>query len=188
VQLAESLLPSREIEAYTQGLMDLGSMVCTRRKPRCNACPLKHRCVALQHGVQERIPGPRPTKALPLREVVMPIIMHAGEIMLEKRPPMGIWGGLWCLPEFERFADMRTIVEKRYGVRVLASRPLEPIAHGFTHFKLNIYPVIVEVEPVISVARSPGQLWVTPEDAINAAVPAPVRKILRELIRHSVAA
>lgn len=187
-QLAESLLPAREIEAYTQGLMDLGSMVCTRRKPRCNSCPLRHRCVALQKGAQDRIPGSRPTKALPLREVVMPIIMHAGEIMLEKRPPTGIWGGLWCLPEFERFADVRAVVEKRYGVKMHSSRALEPIAHGFTHFKLNIFPILVEVEPVISVARSPGQLWVTPEDAVNAAVPAPVRRILRELARIAVAA
>lgn len=187
-QLAESLLPDRDVDAYTQGLMDLGSMICTRRKPRCNECPLRHRCVALQRGAQERIPGARPTKTLPLREIVMPIIQRAGEIMLEKRPPTGIWGGLWCLPEFEKFADARAIVEKRYGVRVLSSRALEPIAHGFTHFKLNIFPVLIDVEPVISVARSPGQLWVTPDDALNAAVPAPVRRILRELARQSIAA
>ena len=101
-QEAERLLPRRSLEAYTQGLMDLGAMVCTRTKPRCTACPVHGACVAFKRGWVGELPAPRPRKQLPHKRTVMLVLVRAGEILLEKRPPSGIWGGLWCLPEVAR--------------------------------------------------------------------------------------
>ncbi len=160
-RLAERLLPRRGIEAYTQALMDLGATVCTRT-PACGNCPVSARCVARKTGRIGELPAARARKALPLRRTTWFVFLHEGRVLLERRPSPGIWGGLWCFPE----------------TRVLGAikqHRLPPIEHGFTHFRLRIQPVLCE-------ARSEsGSLWVDLEDAVRAALPAPVRKLLQEL-------
>ena len=103
-QRAEELLPRRGVEAYTQGLMDLGAGVCARARPRCEACPWSASCVARKRGLIAAIPGRKPRKALPQKATTMLALTRAGEVLLEKRPPAGIWGGMWCLPEAAREA------------------------------------------------------------------------------------
>ena len=96
---AESLLPARAVDVYTQGLMDLGATLCKRARPDCPRCPFADDCVANRDGRQAELPAARPRKALPERATVMLVLWHGGEILLLKRPPTGIWGGLWSLPE-----------------------------------------------------------------------------------------
>ncbi len=97
--VAEALLPDAGIEAYTQGLMDLGASVCARRNPQCAACPVATDCTARLTNRIDALPAPRPARVLPRRAVQMLLLEHAGEILLEKRAPTGVWGSLWCLPE-----------------------------------------------------------------------------------------
>jgi len=180
-QEAERLLPRRGIEVYTQGLMDLGSSVCTRGKPRCNDCPLHGDCVALKRGWVAGLPSPRPRKVLPHKRTTMLVLTRAGEVLLEKRPPTGIWGGMWCLPEVARHPDLEAYCLKRFGARVLEVETMPTLAHGFTHFSLDIRPLHLRVSALVPQAAEPGLTWLSLEDARGAAIPTPVRKILAQL-------
>lgn len=177
-QRAETLLPDSGVESYTQGLMDLGAGLCTRRNPDCQACPVAVTCVARRDGLTEQLPSPRPAKTLPERETAMLILVSRGEVLLEKRPAPGIWGGLWSFPETSE--DRIALATRRYGVQLNRFSVLAPLDHGFTHFKLRIRPILAHVVRRTS-AEEPGRLWLTVDDALGAAVPAPVKRILREL-------
>jgi len=178
---AQLALPRQEVEAYTQGLMDLGATVCTRGKPRCAACPLNRRCIAYKSGRIAELPAARPRKTRPQRRTQMLVLVHSGQVLLEKRVASGIWGGLWSLPEIEADGNIRALCAQRYGAEVSGHEPLPTIAHGFTHFKLDIEPHKVMVTHVIPRAAAPGVVWLSLEEALGAAIPAPVRRILAAL-------
>ena len=176
---AERLLPRRGIEAYTQALMDLGATVCTRSVPRCDACPVSAGCRARKANRTAEIPAPRPRKALPERAVTWLILLDRRQILLEKRPAPGIWGGLWSFPEAPA-KDVEGYCHRTLGCEVLAKKELENLEHGFTHFRLHIRPLLCEVARTPT-AQSPGRLWIDLVDAGGAAVPAPVRKLVGRL-------
>lgn len=178
---AEALLPSNNVENYTQGLMDLGAGVCTRGRPRCEACPLHDDCVARRENRIALLPAPRLKRALPEKATVMLILQRGHELLLEKRPAPGIWGGLWSFPEIADLGDAAFALRTRFGAEVISEGTLPDLHHGFTHFALTITPALLRVTQLERRAHSPGHRWLTPADAINAAVPAPVRKILRRL-------
>jgi A/G-specific adenine glycosylase len=179
--MAESLLPRRGIEAYTQGLMDLGAMICTRGKPRCGDCPLRGACVALKENKVSKLPAPRPRRALPHKRARMLILLRDGEVLLEKRAPSGIWGGLWSLPEARSEEDVVALCRRRYGAEIAPPVLLPLIAHGFTHFRLDIEPARCVVTRLVPAVAEPGTLWLPIADALGAAIPAPVRRILSTL-------
>jgi A/G-specific adenine glycosylase len=174
----ERQLPSRNLESYTQGLMDLGAAVCTRTRPRCDACPLAADCVALARAAIKKFPAPRPRKLLPQRRTRMLVLLHARQVLLEKRAPAGIWGGLWSLPEVATGADIIALCEERYGAVVATHEAMPKVAHGFTHFKLDIVPQKLVVTRVAPRAAAPGVMWLALDDALGAAIPAPVKRIL----------
>jgi len=178
---ADAEVPVKNVEAYTQGLMDLGAGVCTRSKPRCGECPLADRCVALAQNAVARYPSPRPRKVLPQRRTRMLVIVHAGQVMLEKRPSSGIWGGLWSLPEIGEAESVSAVCSARYGVTAQDHQPLPAVAHGFTHFLLDIEPLRVAAKRVNTRVAAPGVLWLPLAEATGAALPAPVRRILAAL-------
>src|SRR4030095_12833191 len=91
--IAESLLPEKNVDVYTQALMDLGATVCTRAKPRCGDCPVRSDCVAVAPARVATLPSPRPVKQRPTRAVRVLLMEHAGTLLLEKRPALGIWAG-----------------------------------------------------------------------------------------------
>jgi A/G-specific adenine glycosylase len=178
---AESLLPVQDVAAYTQGLMDLGATVCTRGRPRCEACPLRVQCVAFAQGTTAALPSPRPRKALPERSTVMLILRRDAEVLLEKRPAPGIWGGLWSFPEIADAAEAQAVARQRFGIDAELETLLPDVRHGFTHFGLTIRPAVLRVRCVEPRAQNPGSMWLNLEDAVGAALPAPVRDILRSL-------
>jgi A/G-specific adenine glycosylase len=179
---AEALLPDRDIEAYTQGLMDLGAGVCVRRAPRCGQCPVRETCVALRDDRSAELPGPRPVSPRPERATTMLILSRRGEVLLEKRPAPGIWGGLWCFPEMDG-EQVEAVCLGRFGVETTGLHRLSEIEHGFTHFRLRITPLVVTVSSGAG-AEEPGRVWLTPEDALGAAIPVPVRRILLTVLAH----
>jgi A/G-specific adenine glycosylase len=163
--LAERLLPGRDVEVYTQALMDLGSLVCTRGNPKCERCPVADQCAARRQKRVHELPAPRARKALPVRRATWFVYLHGPSVLLERRPSRGLWGGLWTFPE-------SNILEARDGTK------LSPVEHGFTHFRLVARPVL---HRVVAPAESPGRAWLDLEGAARAAVPAPVRKLLLAL-------
>src|SRR5262249_22238367 len=127
-EIAEVRLPRSGIEPYTQGLMDLGAIVCTMRNPGCSRCPVANDCVArIEDRIQE-LPGKRRKREHPTKHTCMLLAIDRGEVLLEKRPPNGIWGGLWSLPECDE------------GDVPRGSERLEPFTHTFTHFTLAVTP------------------------------------------------
>jgi A/G-specific adenine glycosylase len=178
---AEAVLPPDQVEAYTQGLMDLGAGICMRQRPRCEECPLHDMCVARRENRIATLPAPRPRKPLPEKSTVMLILQNGREILLEKRPAPGIWGGLWSFPEISNLDNAVSTLLTRFGAEATPEGTLAEVRHGFTHYALKITPALLRVVRLETRAASPGWIWLAPADAINAAVPAPVRKILRGL-------
>ena len=174
--LAESLLPRSEVGAYTQGLMDLGATLCTRSRPRCGACPLADTCEAHRQGRETAFPSPRPKKVLPHRTTVMLVLTHEEKILLARRPPSGIWGGLWSLPEFPTAAQARAYATSRAG-RIVREFELLPVEHGFSHYRLTILPLQCVAGDIAAGMEEPGWRWMRLEEALAASLPAPVRLI-----------
>lgn len=177
--LAESLLPDTEIERYTQGLMDLGATLCTRSQARCDACPLNMQCVARRDNRVALLPTPKTKKTIPERETIMLILRHGPDVLLEKRPGTGIWGGLWSFPEVSPALVLDTYLQTHFGARATQAQPLAPLVHTFTHFRLSIRPLLVWVSKPN--AAPPGIMWLDRVEAQGAALPTPVRKLLEVL-------
>jgi A/G-specific adenine glycosylase len=167
--------------------MDLGATVCVRTNPHCDACPVAADCVARGEARIAELPSPRPRKALPQRAVRVLLIERGGEILFEKRPPLGIWGGLWSLPECALDDDVLATVHARFGAQVQLRDMLPSIAHGFTHFALTLHPQRVSAAHWPAHAEAPGMVWLTPADAHHAALPAPIKKLLRSLVGQAAA-
>jgi len=181
--LAEALTPQVGVARYNQALMDLGAGVCTRARPRCERCPLEGLCQAWQQGAQARYPEPHPHRVRPVRTTHL-LLLRApnGELLLEQRPPSGIWGGLWSLPECASAAAIEPLCRERLGLRPLSLefRPLR--RHTFSHFHLDYTPVL------IAVVQSQGQIgepgcyhWHHPAHPPPGGLATPVVKLIHEL-------
>ncbi len=183
-QQAEALLPPRGIAVYTQGLMDLGAQLCTRGKPRCEVCPLDADCAAHVRGLTARLPTPRPRKMLPERHSIFLLLLNGSDILLEKRPGSGIWGGLWCLPQLDKGQDVATYCAQQFGIDVAGTVALPVFVHTFTHFKLHISPLLVQITHKPSQMQESGKVWMDVDVALHSAIPTPVRKLLQALTTY----
>ena len=179
---AEERLPSRGIEAYTQGMMDLGATVCVRTRPLCDACPVASDCVARRDGRVGELPGKRARAERPRKSIAMLVVVSRGEVLLEKRPASGIWGGLWSLPEARVDEDPRRALRRSCGLAATSVEKLAPFEHGFTHFTLEAHPVRLGVTGARRLT-SPAMTWMPLSDFRGAALPAPIRKLLDQLLR-----
>jgi A/G-specific adenine glycosylase len=181
--LSECCTPQQEAASYTQAIMDLGSMVCTRRNPQCGGCPLASRCQALARQDIDRYPGPRPKRKRPLRHVTMILVRNTdGCVLLERRPAVGIWGGLWSFPECPAEEAAAAFCQRYLGVAVTVDQPWPSLHHGFTHFELNIQPQPVRYTGKDDkVLRGTERIWYKPGSAPARGLAAPVRKLLSTL-------
>ena len=183
-ELAESLLPVEKdhqtIASYTQALMDLGALVCVRTQPHCQRCPLQADCNAYQSNRTAVLPVPRPRKILPIRETMHLILLDQDRVLLKRRPVTGIWGGLWCFPEIAVDQSGVDYCEKNLHMRALKFAELPRLQHMFTHFKLVIRPLLLSItyQPAREENSENNTLWLTIEEALQQAIPAPVRKLL----------
>lgn len=183
-QQAEALLPHQHLEAYTQGLMDLGATVCTRHRPACIQCPLAARCVALATDRVDSLPMRKPKKKIPQKRVAMLVIVDHGQILLQQRATHGIWGGLWSLPEVTLSGtdEESAIIKQAAAVfGIINIQPLPPIMHAFTHFRLQISPWLVHLKRRHALDESEAYFWHDVELLTQAPLPAPIRKLLLTL-------
>jgi len=175
---AERRLPDEDIERYTQGMMDLGADVCGARRPACLLCPVAGDCVARIEDRVHELPGRRARKPAPRRPIAMLVVVSRGEVLLEKRPSPGIWGGLWSLPEAPADAQPREALAA-WGLEARAIEPMAPFEHAFTHFTLVVTPWRAEVGAAGTLAAEREAMWLALGDLDGAALPSPVRKLLR---------
>ncbi len=182
-ELAQSHTPERDAGAYTQAIMDLGATVCTRTRPACKCCPVADGCEALRLGRQADFPGRKPRKDKPVRRTCFAILEDRdGRILLQKRPPAGIWGGLWSFPECSPETDVVAWIKQAFGSTVCDLRREAGLRHTFSHFHLDITPVRVVLAGSAEGVREQGDLrWIHPAEELTLGTAAPVKKLIESL-------
>ena len=180
-QLAEENTPKRRVADYTQAIMDLGATLCRRSRPDCDICPLASTCEAYAQGNPSHYPGKKPKKALPTRELTWLVAQDSqGRVLLERRPEQGIWGGLWSFPELKDSTELAAWCQNTLGMRPKHALPLDRLHHSFSHYHLNLYPVLAEM-PLAKHIAEPGQCWINPDAPGDLGLAAPVARLLSEL-------
>ena len=175
--------PSRRVADYTQAIMDLGATLCTRAKPRCFACPLRADCNAHRDGLTALLPERKPTRALPVRKTIMLVLRdNAGRILLERRPPTGVWAQLWSLPQADDLAATRDY----HAGHDIELRPLAPFVHTFSHYRLDVTPFSADIATPAQVADDNERRWLHPAEAAQLGLPAPVRKLIAKMFIDTV--
>ena len=185
--LAELYTPVQQTAAYTQAIMDLGATLCTRSRPRCDVCPVNSGCAAHAAGRETDFPSPRPKKNLPVRSVCMLMLCNeAGEVLLEHRPPTGIWGGLWSFPEFPAADELAGECVESLGIEITEPEVWQTVRHTFSHFHLDITPVFARASDYpLSVMEDPRRLWYNRTEDDERGLAAPVEKLLQRLSEKS---
>ena len=179
---AEQHTPFENVADYTQAMMDLGATVCTRTRPACPDCPLVTDCVAHGSGQIADYPGRKEKKAKPLRKTNMLLIHGNGAIYLQRRPPSGIWGGLWSFPEISADADPASWCEEQVAVHPLSIDRWETVRHSFTHFDLDIAPIAVRVAAASRKVEDGGDhVWYDIDSPLKLGIAAPVSGLIQKL-------
>ncbi|MFC1588877.1 A/G-specific adenine glycosylase [Pseudomonadota bacterium] len=181
---AEICTPHHRLADYTQAMMDLGATICTRSSPNCEQCPLSGECMALKHQRVSELPTRKPKKQLPVKTVRMLLLTNGnGEILLEKRPPTGIWGGLWSLPELALEDDIAQQCGQRWDYHIENAEDQAGFRHTFSHYHLDITPCRVQVVSMAEQVQDSEQQWCDVIQVDNYALATPVANILREHLK-----
>jgi A/G-specific adenine glycosylase len=178
-KLAEALTPTERVGDYTQAMMDLGATLCTRSKPECDRCPLAQHCKALSQNRVTELPHPRPKKVLPEKQTLMLIVRRGSEVLLQQRPPTGIWGGLYSFPETPDLRDL----PQGWQLNIDRVKPLAPLRHTFSHYHLDITPMLVDASDLdfAALMEERASLWYNSDQPTEIGLAAPVKKLLANL-------
>lgn len=188
-EVAEQLTPKQRVADFNQAMMDLGAVVCTRSKPACLLCPLKPHCQACQNQRQEEFPQRKPKKDKPVKRTTMLMLINPQkEVLLQRRPPVGIWGGLLSFPELESQAvphqDIASWCQQQLGAEVLKHDAWPGVRHSFSHYHLDITPTAVWTKAHNNRVMEDGQ-WVWYKGGtLDGGIAAPVQRLLTQLIEH----
>jgi A/G-specific adenine glycosylase len=180
-QISQRYTPRQRAGDYTQAMMDLGATLCTRSKPLCDICPVAEGCQARKQGLVKQLPGSKPRKDLPVKQLYFLLLLDKeNRILLEKRPPTGIWGGLWSVPEF---ADPQALqdwcLQRNY--RIHASQTLPGQRHSFSHYHLDYTPLLAKLEnPINNVMEGERAVWYKTAEITTLGLPAPVKRLLQQ--------
>ena len=177
---AERLMPNDRIADYTQAIMDLGATICSRSKPRCGDCPVAQDCIARAQNRTAELPKRKPPSTIPTRATTMLLLRDPdARVLLQKRPPTGVWSGLWSFPEF---ADRTAADSALQDYGATKSQELDAFVHTFSHFRLEIAPLLADVlGPIRAVADVPDLEWYGSAQWSVLGLPAPVRRLLESL-------
>lgn len=178
--IAQTLLPQTRLADYTQAQMDFGATLCTRSEPACVSCPLQPDCVALRDGRIAELPAPKPGKPLPERGTLMLLLEDPqGRVLLQRRPPAGVWASLWSLPEHQDAVQARDWFGRHLHGDFDQAQPGDGILHGFSHYRLRIRPLRLRVTGMRdAVGDNPGLRWAARDELADIGLPAPVRRLI----------
>ena len=176
-QFADKLTPKARTADYTQAMMDMGATLCTRSKPKCDICPVQTDCLAFVQGRQTELPHKKPKKTIPVKSTFMLIPMWQKQLLIYKRPPAGLWGGLWGFYEVEH-AEQIPEQALSLGLNDIQQQTLRPFRHTFSHFHLDIQPVILflKQQPIARVMED-TQMWYNLSEPQNVGLAAPTKKL-----------
>lgn len=179
--IAEDLTPCEHTAQYNQAMMDLGATLCTRTKPACDRCPVAQDCQALSKNIVAELPTPKARKILPVRDTVMLVIKNGPMILLEKRPPTGIWGGLWSLPESSSPEALYQDCHDRWGIQVEEANAMAPWHHTFSHYQLNVMPYTIKISAESGrVMDEQRYIWYNSSRANKRGLAAPVKRLFKD--------
>ncbi|MFU8788596.1 MAG: A/G-specific adenine glycosylase [Methylobacter sp.] len=178
--ISADLTPIGRVADYTQAMMDLGATVCTRSKPACPLCPLHDACLARLSDKVSVLPTPKPAKTLPVKQLVFLLLRTADDrILLEKRPPTGIWGGLWSLPEFDSRAAVDDWCLTRH-IDIAGKQTLPSQRHTFSHYHLDYTPLLIQTNnPSDFVMEANQTVWYKSEQLNRLGLAAPIKLLLQ---------
>ncbi|WP_323813126.1 A/G-specific adenine glycosylase [Cellvibrio sp. NN19] len=180
-EIAENYTPKIRANHYTQAMMDMGATLCTRSKPKCELCPINMGCVAFGQGNPASYPGKKPKKTLPEKSVQLLMLRNpAGDLLLQQRPAQGIWGGLWSFPELASEMDAQEYAEDHYG-EVIAQEQWDTYRHTFSHYHLDITPVLIQLAKTPQTIGEAATHWYNPHQPDALGLAAPVKKLLEKL-------
>lgn len=180
-EIAEAYTPKARANHYTQAMMDLGATLCTRTKPKCEACPVRDGCIAFAQGNPQDYPGKKPKKTLPEKSLQLLMLRNpAGDFLLHQRPAQGIWGGLWSFPELAIDADAQQFAEDHYG-KVIDVEEWDSYRHTFSHYHLDITPVLIQLAKSPRAIGEAATHWYNPHQPDALGLAAPVKKLLEKL-------
>lgn len=179
-EISEKYTPNERVADYTQVMMDLGAMICTRAKPKCALCPLQKHCQAHKENRETEFPHRKPKKIMPVKHTYMLLLQNKKqELLLEQRPPAGIWGGLWSFPECASLDELAPLLKKRYGYLAKSQETLISFRHTFSHYHLDITPILIQVkESAKQTMENKRVIWYDKQQKIG--LPKPVENLLKE--------
>jgi A/G-specific adenine glycosylase len=175
-------VPRTRMADYTQAQMDFGATLCTRHAPACLMCPLQSGCIAYREGRVGELPTPKPGKSLPERKCVA-LLVHDldARVLMQRRPASGVWAELWSLPEAEDFECARAWFGRHLQGEFDAGEALNPITHGFSHYRLQIQLVRWRgMAARTQVADNDDLRWIARDQLPSLGIPAPIRKLLQD--------
>lgn len=175
--IADNYTPAKNCKAYNQAMMDLGATICTRSSPSCLLCPVSADCIARIENTWQNYPGKKPKSIKPIRTTTFAILQNAhGEVYLIRRPEHGIWGGLWCFPEIDRQQGEHGVTQRAH-----TTETLPVFRHTFSHFHLDIEPIVFTIPEPPAEIREAGGAWISIDDAMSKGLAAPVVNLLQQL-------
>ena len=181
-ELANHCMPKQRCADYTQAIMDLGATCCTNKNPNCSNCPLSNNCLALMHNEQHQLPTKKIKKPVPSSKQQFLVLKNdQGLIYLEKRPPSGVWGGLWCFPSLNLEDCPLNYIQNNYGLKGEAPKPLMVFKHRFTHLHLEIHALTIKTKALASqIAESNGD-WFSMDQLDGLGLAKPTSMILESI-------
>lgn len=179
-QIAEANTPAERTADYTQAMMDLGAMICTRSKPNCQQCPLQASCQAYAQQAVTRYPTPKPKKQLPVKQTIMLVIQHGDEILLEQRPLTGIWPGLYSFYEVEQESEISGLLYGKLACNNYQQTPLTAFRHTFSHYHLDINAIHIQLDKKPARLMADNSIvWYNMRQTNSIGLTAPVMRLLK---------
>jgi A/G-specific adenine glycosylase len=177
--LADACTPYERAAEYTQGIMDLGATVCSRSRPACLLCPVNPDCVARQWNRQDQLPAKRRRPRRTEREAWL-VVARRGQrkVLVERRPPAGIWGGLWGLPEFPTRSHAEQWCREQLSGSSVPQRG-EPLRHAFSHFDYEMRPLVVHCLGKAAGLRDDDRYrWYDVANPAKVGLPRPISTLI----------
>ncbi|VFP84006.1 Adenine DNA glycosylase [Candidatus Erwinia haradaeae] len=179
--ISEAVTPVNNVGEFNQAIMDIGSFLCTSFSPKCTICPLRIDCHVRKCNIVELLPVKPVRKKIPRRTIWLLLIQRGEEIWLNKRPPCGLWGGLFSFPEYNTEAELRLALDRHALLNENYTHYMEVIQHTFSHFHLEMMPIRLCL-PTFCVKINYGAgCWYNLFKPPMIGIPAPIDFLLKKV-------